>query len=180
MENIHHLSQRVFHIYNRSNDRSTLFHEDQNYAIFIAKMVRQMTPAAHLLAYCVMPNHFHVLLVPRHPLHPCLRLDGEIEDRLPTHQLSSAVQNWLMGYTRSYNSFYNLKGSRFQQHSRAKYHTGSIQTGLDYIHNNPVKARLVTTPDEWGYSSYNEYVGLLAPADCICEVELGRRLLLLS
>ena len=174
-----HLANFVFHVYNRSNDRSTLFHEDENYQFFIAKMRRQLEPAAHLLGYCIMPNHFHLLLIPKHPIREDFPLDGERYNLMPTAELSEAIRRLLMGYTKSYNKRYSLAGSRFQQRSKAKHHKGGIQNGLDYLHQNPTRANLVDEESAWGFSSYNEYDGLIAPEDCVCDVALGRTLLAL-
>ncbi len=49
---------------------------------------------------------------------------------------------------------------------------------FNYIHNNPVKAGLVQTPEEWPYSSYQEYLGLSKRP--LCNLELGRQLLSLD
>jgi REP element-mobilizing transposase RayT len=173
------LANFVFHVYNRSNDRSTLFNTDENYQIFLLKMIRQLETAVHLLGYCIMPNHFHLLVIPKHTIREDFPLDGEQYNLMPTLEFSEAMRRLLMGYTKSYNKFYDLAGSRFQQRSKAKHHKGGIRNGLDYLHENPTKAKLVDHPSEWGFSSYNEYSGLIDPSDCICDVALGRALLAL-
>ena len=166
----------IFHLYNRSTDRRTLFHEHDNYIIFLQKMQRQLTPAADILAYCVMPNHFHILLCPKHPL--VIRVDSDSDQplpRLPTDELSEAVKRLLMGYTKSYNQYYKLTGSRFCQHTRCKFH-GGIEDGINYLHQNPVKAGLTMVPEEWAYSSWSEHAGFVADSEAICNLELVRKL----
>lgn len=144
--------------------------------IFISKMRRQLTPVADILAYCIMPNHFHVLLCPKHEL--IIDIPQNCEDvlpRLPTAELSEAVKRWLMGFTKSYNKFYSLTGSRFTQHSRCKYHLEAA-AGIQYIHHNPVKAGLVSIPEEWGYSSWAEHAGFISNEEAICNLELVSKL----
>ncbi|MEM6396143.1 MAG: hypothetical protein AAF741_07325 [Bacteroidota bacterium] len=172
------MNAHIFHLYNRANDRHTLFREDDNYRFFIKKMGKQLTAAVHILGYCVMPNHFHVLVALKTPLRKDFIFGKEFYNQMPTPELSEAVRRWLMGYTKSHNKYYGLTGSRFQQHTRATYHLVGSASGLRYIHQNPVEAGLVVHPSEWGYSSYLEYEGLIAPEDCICNIELGKKLLL--
>jgi len=179
MRDIEFLSRYIFHIYNRSNNRNTLFHEDENYQFFVAKMLRQLRGACHILAYCVMPNHFHIMLIPKHTLRDNFTLDEEYHDVMPTPELSEAIKRLLMGFTKSYNGLYGLTGSRFQQHTKCKYHSGGLKEGMNYVHFNPSEAGLVNHPSEWQFSSFNEY-DLNWPAhQCHCDVELGRALLML-
>ena len=168
----------VFHVYNRANDRQTLFTDDCHYDRFMARIAVVMPQAASLLAYCIMPNHFHLLLSPRHELVVELRYDDKPLKRLPTKELSAAMQRILMGFTKGYNLKLSLTGSRFQQKTRCKHHSRSIAFGMQYIHDNPVKAGFVDHPSEWGYSSYNEYAGLIDRDDWLCDHALAMKLLL--
>ncbi|MFK8163646.1 MAG: transposase [Lewinella sp.] len=177
MQNPADLANFIFHIYNRSNDRGTLFHTDENYQFFLAKMIRQLNPVVHLLGYCLMPNHFHLLAIPKHHIREDFPLDGERYSLMPTLELSEAMRRLLMGYTKSHNKFYGLTGSRFQQTSKAKHHKGGIKNGLDYLHQNPTKAKLTQHEGEWGFSSFNEYSGIIDPKNCICDIKLGKALL---
>ncbi len=52
----------VYHVFNQGNNRSLVFFSESHYTIFIEKMKEHITPFAHILAYCLMPNHFHILL----------------------------------------------------------------------------------------------------------------------
>lgn len=155
----------------------TIFKEEQNYQFFIRKMVKQVPPAAILLGYCIMPNHFHLVLVPKGELRSNVTLDGSRNNFMPTLELSEANRRWLMGFTKSYNKFYGLTGSRWRPHGWSKHHDGPLQIALDYLHYNPTKAGLVDHPSEWGFSSFNEYNMNFPPEDCICDVVLGRKLL---
>ncbi len=170
----------VFHLYNRANDRKTLFLSPWYYCYFLSKLATVFRGAARLLGYCIMPNHFHLLLTPLHPIRVPLHFDARVMKCMPTLELSDAVQRTLMGFTKGYNAKLQLTGSRFQQHTRCKHHYGAFHSGLRYVHNNPVVAQLVDYPSEWPFSSYNEYTGLIKPADSLCDVALGRKLLRLD
>ncbi|NJB84631.1 REP element-mobilizing transposase RayT [Lewinella marina] len=167
----------VFHIYNRANDRQTLFTSDRHYRFFLAKVVSNFKDAAHLLGYSIMPNHFHLLVTPKDPVDPDLLYSDKIMPRLPTPALSEAVRRTLMGFTKAYNRELGLTGSRFQQRTKSKHHYNPFHRGLRYVHYNAVEAQLVDHPGEWGYCSFNEYTDLITGDDRICNVELGRMLL---
>ena len=50
----------VYHIYNRTNE--TLFYSNENYIFFLKKMKKLIYPACNILAWVLMPNHFHFLV----------------------------------------------------------------------------------------------------------------------
>lgn len=55
----------VFHILNRGNGRQTVFHKDGDYHAFVCLTEEALESFdVKLLAYCLMPNHFHFLLQP--------------------------------------------------------------------------------------------------------------------
>src|SRR5262245_24229590 len=55
----------VFHVLNRANDRQVLFHSEGDYQWFLALMSNATTHCEmRVLAYCLMPNHWHLVLWP--------------------------------------------------------------------------------------------------------------------
>lgn len=52
----------LYHIYNRGNNRQTIFFSRENYLYFLTKVKKYIYPNADILAWCLMPNHFHFLL----------------------------------------------------------------------------------------------------------------------
>jgi putative transposase len=52
----------IYHIYNRGNNKQLIFFKEDNYAYFRQKMLKYIYPNADILAWCLMPNHFHVLI----------------------------------------------------------------------------------------------------------------------
>ena len=68
----------VYHVHNRANARVTLFEDEGDYAAFERVVAQACTRVSmRLLAYCVMPNHWHLVVWPRH--------DGDL----------SRFMNWL-------------------------------------------------------------------------------------
>lgn len=52
----------VYHVYNQGNNREPIFFQERNYRFFLDKMRKHLLPHVDLLAYCLMPNHFHWLV----------------------------------------------------------------------------------------------------------------------
>jgi REP-associated tyrosine transposase len=57
----------IYHVLNRGNGRQRLFHTAGDYDAFVALLaeVKKAVPGILILAYCLMPNHFHLVLLPR-------------------------------------------------------------------------------------------------------------------
>ncbi len=56
------VSQNIYHIYNRGNNKQLIFFKEANYIYFLGKIRKFVTPHCELLAYVLMPNHFHLLV----------------------------------------------------------------------------------------------------------------------
>ncbi len=134
-----------YHIYNRGARQLTIFREQTNYLFIIDKIQKyRKTNDVAVIAYCLMPNHYHLLL----------RQDGND----PAGNVPQSVFN---SYSKAYNLKYSHSGTLFEGRFRAK----AIQTKSHllhlcrYIHGNPVKDGLVADPAEWPYSNYLEWIG---------------------
>jgi putative transposase len=54
--------ETYYHVYNHSNGDDNIFRESENYRFFLQQYKKYIYPAASTLAYCLMPNHFHLLV----------------------------------------------------------------------------------------------------------------------
>jgi len=150
-----------YHIYNRGNNRQNIFFERENYLFFLRRLRKyligetqpqtsevsetsEVWPWTTIVAYCLMPNHFHLLVCPH---------DDE---------LSRRMQRFSISYTKSMNKRYDRVGALFQGQFQA-VHVDRNEYLLHlsrYFHLNPVEAGLVKRPEDWEFSSYRDYVGL--------------------
>lgn len=139
---------KLYHLYTRGNNRETVFYTPENYRYFLAKLRHYLTPHLRILAWCLMPNHFHLLVQ--------VREDADLQ------QCSTDLRILLSSYTRAIQKQQKRTGSLFQQHTRAKELTTEpyALTCFCYIHQNPLRAGLVGDPSQWVWSSYPDYVGL--------------------
>jgi len=133
-----------YHVYNRGHGGSAIFLEPKNYVFFLHKFRKYVVDQhAIVVAYVLMPNHYHFLL------------------EIISEGFSHAFQNFTISFVKSINTSYQRKGTLFQGAFQAR------QVDKDeyllhlsrYIHLNPVKAGLVKLPQNYIYSSYLEYVG---------------------
>jgi REP element-mobilizing transposase RayT len=104
-------------------------------------------PTLHvtILAYCLMPNHYHFML----------RQDGEVTP-------STFIQRLFLTYTQAFNKQQKRSGPLFQgRFSHVLVDRDEYAIHLcRYIHLNPVAADLVSQPQDWPYSNYLEWIGL--------------------
>ena len=56
------LPNHIYHLYNRGNNRADLFTDDGNYELFLKLYARHIFPVAETFCYCLMRNHFHLLV----------------------------------------------------------------------------------------------------------------------
>ncbi|MEI9911152.1 MAG: transposase [Bacteroidota bacterium] len=131
-------------------------------------------PHCHFLAYCLMPNHFH-FLISSDPRTIILKPVGGKKINV----LSEGIRNLLQTYSKGINKQNGSTGSLFQQNTKAKaISKGSNLYDLlcfNYIHQNPVKAKLVEKIEDWQYSSFRDYCGLRNGN--LCNKELAIQLL---
>ena len=178
---------QVYHIFNRGNNRNMLFYEHEHYQFFLNKIRKYIVPNCDLLGYCLLPNHFHFLIhanelsVLPFDKSQDFQIFPESNSQIQMSRFSHGVQLLLSSYAKAINKRHKRTGSLFTQNTHWKM-TSSEAHQMDYtlwcfiyIHNNPLKAGLVQSLEEWEYSSYREYLGLsTAP---LCNLELGRKLL---
>lgn len=168
------IAGEVYHIYNRGNQKQQLFFDDRNYGHFLEKMVEYLVPVTDIMAWTLMPNHFH-FLVQASKLSAALIYDRQ----LPISNLSEALRLMQCTYTKGFNAQYEKSGNLFHQKFKSKIVDDNKQENarnvLHYIHWNAEMAGLVTRPDDWAYSSYHEY--LHPETTGLCNKELAMQLL---
>lgn len=134
----------VVDYYNNTEDVQNFGKERQLKELILPGLL-QVTESriVDLYAYCIMPDHYHLLFKAIEPHHI-------------TNYISK-VQN---SYTRYYNLQNRRKGPLWQSHFRVVqiYNDEQLLHVSRYIHLNPTTAKLVDNPNLWPYSSYSSYV----------------------
>ena len=131
----------VYHVLNRGNGRADVFHKHDDYASFVCSMcdANEKVPM-RLVGYCLMSNHFHLLLWPHG--------DGDLSEWM----------QWLMAaQVRRYHAHYHGSGHIWQ----GRFKSFPVQdddhylTVLRYVERNPLRANLVERSEDWVWSSVN-------------------------
>jgi putative transposase len=129
------------HVCNRGSRKGILFHSDDDYSAFlrIVAEARQVNPM-RIVAMCAMPNHWHFLLWPKP--------DQDVPAFM--HRMTTSHADYFRWKTESRG-----EGAVYQSRYtdiviESSWH---LAAAWRYVEMNPVKARLVTRPEEWPWSS---------------------------
>jgi putative transposase len=137
---------QYYHIYNHSVAEQVLFREEEDYLECLRLFHRYYNAIDYsILAYCLMPNHYHILI--------------HQKTQLPVYV---SLRHIWYSYTCYYNRKYERKGTLFAnklQHIGIRDENYLLHL-CAYIHLNPVKAKLVDTPELWQWSNYPEWIGI--------------------
>lgn len=146
----------IYHIYNRGNNKQTIFFKEENYLYFLEKIRKYIYPNCDILAWCLMPNHFHFLIYANDKSCELIK-----EIPLPVSNLVEGFRLALSSYSKAINVQEHRTGNLFQQKTKSKsVYTDKEDyslTAFHYIHQNPVKAGLVKKLQDWEFSSFKDY-----------------------
>ena len=168
------ISGNIYHVFNQGNNHQPIFLNDKDYKTFLNYSEKILLPHCTMLAYCLMPNHFHFLL---HANETCDKIVQQ--GTLLLDPLTNGFRKLLSGYARTFNDQHEKSGSLFRQKTKAKLlESSSLDYSLitfHYIHQNPLTAGLVKTLDDWDYSSFKDYAG--KRNGTLCNKDLAHELL---
>lgn len=131
------------HVTQRGNRRQTTFFSSDDYHAYIRMLASAKKKAdVQIWAYCLMPNHVHVIVVPQ-------RKDS----------LANLFRDAHRRYTRRVNLRENWRGHLWQE----RFHSFPMNeqyllAAVRYTELNPVRAGLVSDPKSWAWSSVNAHI----------------------
>jgi putative transposase len=138
-----HSPAGLYHVMNRGHNREVVFRDDEDHAYFLQLLARYHRRfAVHLYHYCLMSNHFHLLI--------------QCEN---SHELSSYVAGLLRAYVHYYNRRYAFVGHLWQ----GRFRSPAVEVEdyflscARYIERNPFVAGLVANPWSYPWSSSAAY-----------------------
>jgi len=132
---------------------------------------------ADTIAWCLMPNHFHFMIYTDERCSVKVKQGSIMID-----PITNSIRKLLSGYARIINTQNNRTGSLFHQKTKSKclsdikalperkneYYINCFH----YIHQNPLRANLVTNLEDWKYSSFLDYASIRNGT--LCNKELAR------
>jgi REP element-mobilizing transposase RayT len=144
---------KVYHIYNRGNNKEALFKDESHYYYFLDLYKKYLHQIVHLYAYCLLPTHYHLMVRIRdlEDIENCIHDESQIWLQFRT---------FLGTYTRAINRAYHRTGHLFEgRYSRKIIMNDNYFFRLIvYIHQNPQNHGIVQDYKIWPFSSFNAYI----------------------
>ena len=138
----------VYHVTSRGVRRSPLFHREEGCRRFLRTFAEVVSGLRwRSLAWCLMPNHFHLLVLTPEPDLP-----------VGMHALKADFATW-------FNRAHGTSGHVFERrfHDEPVVRDSHLLETARYIANNPVRAGLCADPAAWRWSSHRAALGLEPP-----------------
>ncbi|MEK6602437.1 MAG: transposase [Candidatus Binatota bacterium] len=133
----------LYHVIVRGNQRQKAFLDDTDYQVYLERLARYRRKYNYTLyAYCLMPNHVHLLL----------------------ESSNQPLAKFMQGLQQSYTQYFNLRHHKVGHLFQGRYKAIICQKDeyllelVRYIHLNPVRARIVPKPEQYRYSGYRVYL----------------------
>ena len=138
----------IYHLLNRGDRKESIFRDDSDRRLFLETLGQACGKTDwQVHAYCLMNNHFHLVV------------------ETPKANLVSGMKWFLGTYTSRFNRKHKLFGHLFSGRYKSLIVDGSgsgyLRTVCDYVHLNPVRARLLKREQPlraYRWSSYGEYL----------------------
>lgn len=150
---------QYYHVYNRGNDGIPIFYEERNYSYFLKKYDEYLSDVLEMYAYCLLPNHFHLLVrvkdFPSFQNLESLKLPYS-KERTVANSVSELFRRFLMSYSKSINTQQNRKGSLFQKNFRRVHvdNESYFTTVISYLHSQMRHHGFKTKDEDYPWSSY--------------------------
>jgi putative transposase len=142
----------LYHVTSRGNDRKPIFKEDSDRELFLSTLTH-VNERFHWIchAYCLMNNHYHLVI------------------ETPDGNLSKGMRQLNGVYTQTFNKRHRRTGHVFQGRFKAilVQKDSHLLEVCRYVVLNPVRAKTVSHPRQWQWSSYHATVGIAAVNGCL-------------
>jgi len=176
-----------YHIFNHANGFENVFREEENYRFFLEKYRVFITPVAETYGYCLLPNHFHLVIRirKREVIEEIIRNKKEstsnyfsndnfskvsnfgkvkktINDEEIERYLSKQFANLFSSYAQSFNKVYKRMGSLFIKNFKREpiLNKEHFINTIIYTHRNPIHHGFYTSFTGWCYCSYFDIMEL--------------------
>ena len=142
---------KFYHLYNRGVNKQPIFFCKENYYFFLRRLKLYLSDYIDVYSYTLMPNHFHLFFKVKNA-------NGIVKGK--SKSIRTCFKIFLMSYSKAINNQTGRCGPLFQQKFKLKEVNNDAYFSwlIQYIHLNPVKSKLCSSPESWEFSSYNAIV----------------------
>ena len=147
----------VYHIIMRGINRQSIFEDEEDFVKFFQTIQHYKEQSGYeIYAYCLMGNHVHLLL------------------KMGQDPLEQVMRRICGSYVYWYNQKYQRIGNLFQDRFKSEPVEDDTYFLIvqRYIHQNPIKAGLVRSAEQYKWSSFNEYVNKTTVVDTNFTLEI--------
>lgn len=133
----------LYHVIVRGNQRQKTFISESDYQAYCQRLARYRRQyGCAVYGYCLMPNHVHLLV------------------QSSTQPLSKFMQGLQQSYTQYFNKRHKKRGHLFEGRYKAILcqEDPYLLELIRYIHLNPVRAGMVTAPEQYAHTGHHAYV----------------------
>ena len=130
--------------------------EKEDFNNFFNSIIQNKEKIVQIIAYCLMPTHFHLIL---------------------KQYKNDGISNYIRKILESYSSYFNARHKRRGPLWESKFKIVLVEKDEQllhltrYIHLNSVTDKLVNKPEDWFFSSYREYVNKVKDNSAVCQFE---------
>lgn len=162
--------ETFYHVYNRGINGENIFKQERNYAYFLQRYAYQIAPIAETYAYCLLKNHFHVLIKTKSESEikaNCLKQKEDApksisstQDRSASWHISNQFAKLFNGYSQAVSKAVGRTGGLFEEPFR-RIHVDSdayFTFMIHYIHFNSQKHGFVDDFRDYPHSSYHSHL----------------------
>ena len=155
------LGGSYYHLFNRGINKQLLFYHPGNYKYFLKLLDKHLSGYVHFLAYCLLPNHFHLII----KVKDVISFEGDDIPTTSEEKVGKLVSNQLRSMFISYSMAINLQENRtgnlfdrsFKRLEITKH--DYLEYAIFYTHFNPEKHGIVDNYKNYKYSSYKALDG---------------------
>lgn len=163
-----------YHIFNKGVNGINLFYNSGNYEYFLRKYEEHIGPVADTFAWCLLGNHFHLLVrikeadevvidripIQRKTLTGFQSLSGYEKDKKLTQLASKSFSNLFNAYAQAINKQQGRQGTLFERPFRRKLVQKEqyFRQLVVYIHSNPVHHGFTDNYKDYPWSSYGSII----------------------
>ena len=168
------IPNQSYHIFNHANGFENIFIEDENYQFFLEKYQLYISSIAESYAYCMLPNHFHLVvrICRKEIIEELIRSPNTNFSKVPNfgkvgltdkqieYYISKQFANFFSCYTQSFNKINKRRGSLFLKNFRRELidNKDYFLNAVIYTHRNPVHHVFCDRLNEWSYTSFCEII----------------------
>lgn len=149
-----------YHIYNRGINGENIFKSDRNYLFFLKKISEFLIPVCDVYAYCLMPNHFHLLIKIKSDFELTSLIKPSVTTSIGLHSPQKIFSKQFAGIFNSYSQAFNREhkrhGALIESPFKRKLITSDkyLINVIIYIHQNPEKHGITDQFSKYNFSSY--------------------------